>query len=133
MAWRIHDDITLCVTELTKQELIDAFKENNSLKILDKLGPEHHDLNMTFSPQHQVIFDAFNKIVRSEADYFTTVGKLKAFAVECYVDPTICDLMTNDSLQLSGLTRIVDAFTDERLLKKWDYSDDLIITIAFDD
>lgn len=133
MAWRLHDEITLCVTELTKQELVSALKENDSLKILDKLGPEHHDLNITFSPQHQVIFDAFNNIVRNEANYFTTVDKLKAFAVECYVDPTICDLMTNNSLQLNGLIRIVDAFTDENLLKEWGYSDDLIVTIAFDD
>lgn len=133
MAWRLHDEITLNVTELTKQELIESLTSDSSLKILDKLGPEHYDLVMTFSPQHQIIFDTFNKIVRSEAGYFTTVGQLKAFAIECYVNQTICDLLTNDSLQLSGLSRIVDAFTDEHLLKEWGYSDDLIVIIQFDD
>ena len=133
MAWRLHDDITLHVTELTKQELIESLTSEGSLKILNKMSPESYDLDMTFSPQHQIIFDTFNKIVRSESGYFTTVGQLKAFAMECFINPTICELMTNDSLQLNGLVRIVDAFADERVLKEWGYNDDLIITIAFDD
>ena len=41
--------------------------------------------------------------------------------------------MTNDSLNLNGLIRIVDVFTDEKLLKEWGYSDDLIVVIEFDD
>lgn len=133
MAWKLHDDITLNVTKLTKQELIESLTSNGSLKILNKMSPESYDLVMTFSPQHQIIFDTFNKIVREEAGYFTTVDQLKAFAIECFVNPTICDLMTNDSLQLNGLSRIVDTFTDEHLLKEWCYSDDLIVTIQFDD
>lgn len=133
MAWRLHDEITLNVTELTKQELIESLTNDDSLKILDKLSPENYSLDMTFSLRHQIIFDTFNKIVRSEAGYFTTVGNLKAFAIECYVNPTICDLMTNDSLSLNGLVRIVDVFTDEHLLKEWNYSDDLIVVIEFDD
>lgn len=133
MAWRLHDDITLNVTELTKQELIESLASDGSLKILNKMSPESYDLVMTFSPQHQIIFDTFNKIVREEAGYFTTVGQLKAFAIECFVNPTICDLLTNDSLQLNGLSRIVDTFADEHLLKEWGYSDDLIVIIQFDD
>lgn len=133
MAWRLHDEITLHVTKLTKQELIESLTSEGSLRILNKMSPESYDLDMTFSPQHQIIFDTFNKIVRSEAGYFTTVGQLKTFAMECFINPTICELMTNDSLQLNGLVRIVDAFADERLLNEWGYSDDLIITIVFDD
>ena len=133
MAWRLHDEITLNVTELTKQELIESLTSDGSLKILNKISPESYDLVMTFSPQHQIILDTFNKIAKSEAYYFTTVGKIKAFAIECYVNPTICDLMTNDSLSLNGLVRIVDVFTDEKLLKEWGYSDDLIVAIEFDD
>lgn len=133
MAWRLHDEITLNVTELTKQELIESLTSDGSLKILNKISPESYDLVMTFSPQHQIIFDTFNKIVREEAGYVTTVGQLKAFAIKCYVNPTICDLMTNDSLNLNGLIRIVDVFTDEKLLKEWGYSDDLIVVIEFDD
>lgn len=133
MAWRLHDEITLNVTELTKQELIESLTSDGSLKILNKISPESYDLVMTFSPQHQIIFNTFNKIVREEAGYVTTVGQLKAFAIKCYVNQTICDLLTNDSLQLSGLSRIIDAFTDEHLLKEWGYSDDLIVTIQFDD
>lgn len=133
MAWRLHDDITLSVTTLTKQELIESLTKDDSLKILDKLSPENYSLDMTFSPQHQIILDTFNKIAKSEAYYFTTVGKIKAFAIECYVNLTICDLMTNDSLSLNGLIRIVDVFTDEKLLKEWGYSDDLIVAIEFDD
>lgn len=133
MAWRLHDDITLNVTELTKQELIESLTRDGSLKILDKLSPENYRLDMTFSPLHQIIFDTFNKIAKSEAYYFTTVGKIKAFAIECYVNPTICDLMTNDNLSLNGLVRIVDVFTDEHLLKEWGYNDDLIVIIEFDD
>lgn len=133
MVWRLHDDITLSVTTLTKQELIESLTKDDSLKILDKLSPENYGLDMTFSPQHQIILDTFNKIAKSEAYYFTTVGKIKAFAIECYVNPTICDLMTNDSLSLNGLIRIVDVFTDEHLLKEWNYSDDLIVVIEFDD
>lgn len=133
MAWRLHDEITLNVTELTKQELIESLTSDGSLKILNKISPESYDLVMTFSPQHQIIFDTFNKIAREEAGYVTTVGKIKAFAIECYANPTICDLMVNDSLNLNGLIRIVDAFTDEHLLKEWGYSDDLIVTIQFDD
>ena len=133
MAWRLHDEITLNVTELTKQELIESLTRDDSLKILDKLSPENYRLDMTFSPLHQIIFETFNEIAKSEAYYFTTVGKIKAFAIECYVNPTICDLMTNDSLSLNGLIRIVDTFTDEKLLKEWGYSDDLIVAIEFDD
>jgi hypothetical protein len=133
MVWRLHDDITLSVTELTKQELIESLTKDDSLKILDKLSPGNYSLDMTFSPQHQIIFDTFNEIVKSEAYYFTTVGKIKAFAIECYVNPTICDLMTNDSQSLNGLIRIVDVFTDEHLLKEWGYSDNLIVVIEFDD
>lgn len=133
MAWRLHDEITLNVTELTKQELIESLTKDDSLKILDKLSPENYGLDMTFSPQHQIIFDTFNEIAKSDAYYFTTVGKIKAFAIECYVNPTICDLMTNDSLSLNGLVRIVDVFTDEHLLKELGYSDDLIVVIEFDD
>ena len=129
----MHDEITLNVTELTKQELIESLTSDGSLKILNKISPESYDLVMTFSPQHQIIFDTFNKIGREEAGYVTTVGQLKAFAIKCYVNQTICDLLTNDSLQLSGLSRIVGAFTDEHLLKEWGYSDDLIVTIQFDD
>ena len=129
----MHDEITLNVTELTKQELIESLTSDGSLKILNKISPESYDLVMTFSPQHQIIFDTFNKIVREEAGYVTTVGQLKAFAIKCYVNPTICDLMTNDSLNLNGLIRIVGVFTDEKLLKEWGYSDDLIVTIQFDD
>ena len=133
MVWRLHDEITLNVTELTKQELIESLTNDDSLKILDKLSPENYSLDMTFSPLHQIIFDTFNELAKSEADYFTTVGKIKAFAIECYVNPTICDLMTNDNLNLNGLIRIVDVFTDEKLLKEWGYSDDLIVAIEFDD
>lgn len=133
MAWRLHDSITLNVTELTKQELIESLTSDGSLKILDKMSPESYDLVMTFSPQHQIIFDTFDEIVRSEAGYITTIGQIKAFAIECYVNPTICDLMTNDSLNLNGLIRIVDVFTDEKLLKECGYSDDLIVVIEFDD
>lgn len=133
MAWRLHDEITLNVTELTKQELIESLTSDGSLKILDKLSPESYDLVMTFSPRHQIIFDTFDEIVRSEAGYITTVGQIKAFAIECYINQTICDLLTNDSLQLNSLTRIVDAFTDEHLLKEWGYSDDLIVIIQFND
>lgn len=133
MAWRLHDEITLSVTTLTKQELIESLTKDDSLKILDKLSPENYSLDMTFSPLHQIILDTFNKIAKSEAYYFTTVGKIKAFAIECYVNPTICDLMTNDSPSLNGLVRIVDVFTDEKLLKEWGYSDDLIVAIEFDD
>lgn len=133
MAWRLHDSITLNVTELTKQELIESLTSDGSLKILDKMSPESYDLVMTFSPRHQIIFDTFDEIVRSEAGYITTIGQIKAFAIECYVNPTICDLMTNDSLNLNGLIRIVDVFTDEKLLKGWGYSDDLIVVIEFDD
>lgn len=133
MAWRLHDSITLNVTELTKQELIESLTSDGSLKILDKMSPESYDLVMAFSPQHQIIFDTFDEIVRSEAGYITTIGQIKAFAIECYVNPTICDLMTNDSLNLNGLIRIVDVFTDEKLLKECGYSDDLIVVIEFDD
>lgn len=133
MAWRLHDSITLNVTELTKQELIESLTSDGSLKILDKMSPESYDLVMTFSLQHQIIFDTFDEIVRSEAGYITTIGQIKAFAIECYVNPTICDLMTNDSLNLNGLIRIVDVFTDEKLLKECGYSDDLIVVIEFDE
>lgn len=133
MAWKVYDEITLNVTELTKQELIESLTKDDSLKILDKLSPENYGLDITFSPPHQIILDTFNKIAKSEAYYFTTVGKIKAFAIECYVNPTICDLMTNDSLSLNGLVRIVDVFTDEHLLKELGYSDDLIVVIEFDD
>lgn len=133
MAWRLHDEITLNVTELTKQELIESLTKDDSLKILDKLSPENYSLGMTFSPLHQIIFDTFNELAKSEAYYFTTVGKIKAFAIECYANPTICDLMVNDSLSLNGLIRIVDVFTDECWLKEWGYSDDLIVVIEFGD
>lgn len=133
MVWRLHDEITLNVTTLTKQELIESLTRDDSLKILDKMSPESYDLVMTFSPRHQIIFDTFDEIVRSEAGYITTIGQIKVFAIECYINQTICDLLTNDSLQLNSLTRIVDAFTDEHLLKEWGYSDDLIVIIQFND
>lgn len=90
MVWRLHDKITLSVTTLTKQELIESLTRDDSLKILDKLSPENYGLDITFSPLHQIILDTFNKIAKGEAYYFTTIGKIKAFAIECYVNPTVC-------------------------------------------
>lgn len=133
MAWRLHDEITLNVTELTKQELIDSLKENGSLKILDKLGPENYEVYLTFSPKYQIIFDTFNKLVRSEADYFTTVEKLKAFATECFVNATILDLITNNDKDLFGLSRVIDIFSDDELLKQNEIKDDTIVVIEFYD
>lgn len=133
MAWRLHDEIILTITNLTKRELIDSLNETGSLKILDKLDAENCEVDMTFSPKHQIIFDTFNKLVRSEASYLTTIEKLKIFAKECLTNTTILDLITNDDMNLSRLSDIIDIFSDNELLKQNEIEDDTIVVIELDD
>lgn len=85
MVWRLNDLIHLHLTEVRQSE----FKDTKiPLSLCDKLlDTNERELLFTFEPQKQEIFDAFNKIVRSESSYITTLGRVMDFVKFCASDP----------------------------------------------
>ena len=95
---------------------------DNPLKLLDKiLDYNNNERFITFSPQTQVIMDAFNEIVRRDNKYVTTFKQIKEFVETCF----------NQHYEKSN-----DYFDiDEMIASVYDInaSDDTIITIEFED
>ena len=57
----------------------------NSLKLLDNILDYNNSVRfITFSPQTQVIWDAFNEIVRQDNKYITTFKQVKEFVELCF-------------------------------------------------
>ena len=82
MAWRLHDFIHL---DLTNTKLSDLKSCENSLKMLDNiLDYDNNERFITFSPQTQVIMDAFDEIVRKDNKYVTTFKQVKEFVETCF-------------------------------------------------
>lgn len=82
MAWRLHDFIHL---DLTDCKLSDLQSCDNPLKMLDNiLDYDNNERFITFSPQTQVIMDAFDEIVRKDNKYVTTFKQIKEFVELCF-------------------------------------------------
>jgi hypothetical protein len=82
MAWRLHDFIHL---DLTNTKLSDLKFCENPLKKLDNiLDYDNNERLITFSPQTQVIMDAFDEIVRKDNKYVTTFKQVKEFVELCF-------------------------------------------------
>lgn len=119
MAWRLHDFIHL---DLTDTKLSDLKSCENPLKLLDNiLDYNNNERFITFSPQTQIIMDAFNKIVRKNNKYVTTFKQVKEFVETCFKD------------HYEKTTEYFDI--DEMLacVSEIETSDDTIVTIEFED
>lgn len=119
MAWRLHDYIHL---DLTDTKLSDLKSCDNPLKLLDKiLDYNNNERFITFSPQTQVIMDAFDEIVRKDNKYVTTFKQVKEFVETCF----------NNHYEKSNY----DFDIDEMLacVSEIETSDDTIVTIEFED
>lgn len=119
MAWRLHDFIHL---DLTNTKLSDLKSCDNPVKILDNiLDYDNNERIITFSPQTQVIMDAFDEIVRKDNKYVTTFKQVKEFVELCFK---------------KHYEKATDYFDiDEMIASVYDVnaSDDTIITIEFED
>ena len=119
MAWRLHDFIHL---DLTDTKLSDLKSCENPLKTLDNiLDYDNNERLITFSPQTEVIMDAFDKIVRKDNKYVTTFKQVKEFVELCFKE------------HYEKATEYFDI--DEMIASVYDVnaSDDTIITIEFED
>ena len=82
MAWRLHDYIHLNLTDI---KLSDLKSCEEPLKLFDSmLDDDNHIGFITFSPQQQVIMDAFDEIVRVNNKYVTTFKQVKEFVETCF-------------------------------------------------
>ena len=119
MAWRLHDYIHL---DLTDYILSDFKYCDNPLKMLDNiLDYDNNKRFITFSPQTQVIMDAFDEIVRKDNKYVTTFKQVKEFVEICFKE------------HYEKATEYFDI--DEMIASVYDInvSDDTIVTIEFED
>lgn len=119
MAWRLHDFIHL---DLTDTKLSDLKSCENPLKMLDNiLDYDNNERFITFSPQTQVIMDAFDKIVRVDNKYVTTFKQVKEFVELCFKE---------------HYQKASDYFDIDKMIvsvSEIEVSDDTIITIEFED
>lgn len=119
MAWRLHDFIHL---DLTNTKLSDLKSCENPLKTLDNiLDYDNNERLITFSPQTQVILDAFDEIVRVDNKYLTTFKQVKEFVETCF----------NNHYEKSN-----DYFDIDEMLacvSEIEVSDDTIVVIEFED
>lgn len=119
MAWRLHDFIHL---DLTNTKLSDLKSCDNPVKILDNiLDYDNNERIITFSPQTQVIMDAFDEIVRKDNKYVTTFKQVKEFVELCFK---------------KHYEKATDYFDiDEMIASVYDVnaSDDTIVVIEFED
>lgn len=119
MAWRLHDFIHLDLTDI---KLSDLKTCDNPLKRLDTiLDYNNNERFITFSPQTQVIMDAFDEIVRKDNKYVTTFKQVKEFV----------ELWFKEHYEKA--TEYFDI--DEMIASVYDInvSDDTIVTIEFED
>ena len=121
MAWRLHDFIHLDLTDCTLSDLKTC---NNPLKMLDNiLDYDNNERFITFSPQTQVIMDAFDEIVRKDNKYVTTFKQVKEFVELCFKKHYENEKATDyfDIDEMIALVYGIEA------------SDDTIVTIEFED
>lgn len=119
MAWRLHDYIHLNLTDV---KLSDLQSCEDLLKMLDNiLDDDNHERFITFSPQTQVIWDAFNQIVRKDYKYLTTFKQVKEFVETCFNQHYE---KSNDYFDMDDMIATVSLI---------DASDDTIVTIEFED
>ena len=119
MAWRLHDFIHL---DLTDTKLSDLKYCDNPLKLLDNiLDYDNNERFITFSPQTQVIMDAFDEIVRKDNKYVTTFKQVKEFVETCFNEHYE---KSNDYFDIDEM--IASVYTI-------DVSDETIVTIEFED
>lgn len=119
MAWRLHDFIHL---DLTDTKLSDLKNYDNPLKMLDNiLDYDNNERFITFSPQTQVIMDAFDEIVRVDNKYVTTFKQVKEFVELCFKE------------HYEKATEYFDIDEMIALVYETEVSDDTIITIEFED
>ena len=119
MVWRLHDFIHL---DLTNTKLSDLKSCENPLKTLDNiLDYDNNERLITFSPQTQVILDAFDEIVRVDNKYVTTFKQVKEFVETCFKD------------HYEKTTEYFDI--DEMIASVYtiNVSDETIVTIEFED
>lgn len=119
MAWRLHDFIHL---HLTDCKLSDLKSCDNPVKILDNiLDYDNNECIITFSPQTDVIWDAFEQIVRNDNRYVTTFKQVKDFVETCF----------NNHYEKSS-----DYFDIDEMLvcvSEIEASDDTVVVIEFED
>ncbi len=119
MAWRLHDFIHL---NLTDTKLSDLKSCDNPLKLLDNiLDYDNNERFITFSPQTQVIMDAFDEIVRKDNKYVTTFKQVKEFVELCFKEHYEKATEYFDIDEMIALVYNINAY------------DDTIITIEFED
>ena len=120
MAWRLHDYIHF---HLTSTRLSDIQTEPNPLQLIDRLLDEDQQIDcwITFRPQYQEIYDAFNKIIRKDLQYITTVKQVREFVEFCFMQYYE---KSNDSLDLDEMLTIVH---DKYL------HDDMLVLIQLED
>lgn len=119
MAWRLHDFIHL---DLTDCKLSDLKNCDNPLKLLDNILDYNNSVRLiTFSPQTQVIWDAFNEIVRQDNKHITTFKQVKKFVELCFKE------------HYEKATEYFDIDEMIALVYETEVSDDTIITIEFED
>jgi len=71
MAWRLHDYIHLNLTDI---KLSDLKSCEEPLKLFDSMLDDNNHIGfITFSPQTQVIMDAFDEIVRKDNKYIAII------------------------------------------------------------
>mgnify|MGYP000917735651 CR=1 FL=1 len=119
MAWRLHDDIHLNLTNVRLSDL--KSNKEKPLKLLDNiLNDNNNELLFTFSPQTQIIWDKFNEIVRKDNKYLTTFKQIKDFVELCF------------KKHYEKANEYFDI--DEMIASVYDInaSDDTIITIEFE-
>ena len=119
MAWRLHDFIHLDFTDCTLSDLKTC---GNPLKMLANiLDYDNNKRFITFSPQTQVIIDAFDKIVRKDNKYVTTFKQVKEFVELCFKE------------HYEKATEYFDI--DEMITSVYNIniSDDTIVVIEFED
>lgn len=81
MVWRIDDLIHL---HLTNIRLSDLKMSQHPLSLCDDLLDENERrLLFTFNPLKPEVFDVFNKIVRRNSKYVTTLGQVLDFVKVC--------------------------------------------------
>ena len=119
MVWGMNDLIHLYLTSVSLSELDTA---QNPLQLCDDLlDPNDRDVLFTFSPLKQEVFEVFNKIVRCESKYVTTLGRVVDFINFCAKDPSTYSYSV-----------FVNELSEEDLLKV-DLAEDLLVIIEFED
>lgn len=118
MVWRLDDLIHLYVTEVRQSEFKDT---KTPLSLCDKLlDTNERELLFTFEPLTQEVFDAFNKIVRKDSSYITTLGQVMDFVKFCASDsnkysfPVLAGVLLTDlpNLKLPKDLLVVIEFED---------------------